>query len=68
MNNSMIENMALIRARTIDALKKTDLEYIRWCLNHIDEPTIVTGVGGSSVVSEFAAKVLRYRNKIITDF
>ena len=47
-----------------DALFKTDLEYIRYELKKIKEATIVSGVGGSSVVSEFCSKVLNKKNVI----
>ena len=59
-------NFELLERRVIDSLDKTDLEYIRYELNKINTPTLVSGVGGSSVVSEFGSKVLRARNGIIS--
>ena len=66
MKSSMKENFDLLKSRVIDSLDKTDLEYIKYELSKIKDSTIVSGVGGSSVVSEFASKVLREKNKIIT--
>ena len=48
------------------SLDNTDLERVRYLLESIDKPTLVTGVGGSNVVSDFASKVLNEKNKIIT--
>ena len=48
------------------SLDNTDLERVRYLLEKIDRPTLVTGVGGSNIVSDFASKVLNEKNKIIT--
>ena len=48
------------------AMQSSDLDFINQELRMIHEPTITAGVGGSSVVSEFAAKVLSTKNGIIT--
>ena len=48
------------------SLNNTDREKIKYELSHIDGPTLVSGVGGSSVVSMFASKVLEKKNRIIT--
>lgn len=66
MKTNMQENFELLKGRVIDVLDKTDLEYIKYELSKINEPTVVSGVGGSNVVSEFASKVLREKNKIIS--
>lgn len=66
MEKNMEVNFKYLKTRVIDALDKTNLEYINYELKRIDESTIVSGVGGSSVVSEFGKKVLNEKNKIIT--
>ena len=48
------------------SLENTDLDKIDYELSKIDEPTLVTGVGGSHVVSEYTSKVLESKNGIIT--
>ena len=66
MEKKMAENFTFLKDRVLDALDKTNLEYIRDQLSRLKDPTIVSGVGGSSVVSEFTSKVLRKKNEIIT--
>ncbi len=66
MNNTMKENFDYLKKRVIDSLKNTDLEFIRNELSKINDPTIISGVGGSSVVSNFTSKVLNKKNGIIT--
>lgn len=66
MEKNMQKNFDLLKGRVIDVLDKTDLEYIKYELSKINEPTVVSGVGGSNVVSEFASKVLREKNKIVS--
>ena len=66
MEINMQYNFNLLKDRVLDALEKTDLEYIRYELFKLKEPTITSGVGGSYVVSEFLAKVLNKKNKIIS--
>lgn len=58
-------NFALLKDRVIDTMDKTDLEMTRRILTDIKDPTIVVGVGGSNVVSEFTSKVLNRKNNII---
>lgn len=65
MEKNMQINFKFLKERVVDALDKTDLELIRYCLSNLQEPTIVSGVGGSSVVSEFGAKVINKKNGII---
>ena len=59
-------NFKYLKGRVIDSLENTDLEFIRRELSNLDEPTIFSGVGGSSVVSDFASKVVNHKNGIIT--
>ena len=66
MKKNMKLNFELLEKRVVDAIYQTDTELIRYELQRINKPTIVTGVGGSSVVSTFGGKVLREKNKIIT--
>ena len=66
MEKNMKINFLYLKRRVEDAFDKTDLEYIRKSLLELKEPTIVSGVGGSSVVSSFGAKVLNRKNNIIT--
>jgi len=66
MEKNMQINFDFLERRVIDSLNLTDLEYIRYELSKIKEATISSGVGGSSVVSEFTSKVLENKNKIIS--
>lgn len=66
MKKNMNENFELLEDRLRSALSFTDLDKIRYELSKIKEPTLVSGVGGSSVVSNYASKVLNKANKIIT--
>ena len=67
MRENMHDNFKLLEERVIDTLCKTDLERIREDLIQMRGPVICTGVGGSSVVSEFASKVLNQKNGLVTD-
>ena len=66
MEKNMQENFDLLKKRVIDSFDNTDLDFIRSQLSLLNEPTIFSGVGGSSVVSEFGAKVINRKNGIIT--
>ena len=66
MEKNMKINFEYLKRRVEDALEKTDLEFIRSCLLKIKDASIVSGVGGSSVVSEFGSKVLNQKNGIIS--
>ena len=66
MEKNMKENFEKLERRIFDSLNNTDLERINHELSKINEPTLVSGVGGSSVVSEYASKILSQKNKIIT--
>ena len=65
MEKNMKINFEYLRRRVEDALDITDLDKIRYELKRINTPTLVAGVGGSNVVSEFVSKVLREKNGII---
>ena len=67
MKPNMHDNFKLLEERVLDSLEKTDLERIKYHLERIKTPTITTGVGGSSVASNFAAKVLSTKNGIIAE-
>lgn len=67
MKPNMHDNFKLLEERVLDSLEKTDLERIKYHLEKIKTPTITTGVGGSSVVSNYAAKVLGKKNGIIAE-
>lgn len=49
-----------------DSLDNTDINDVNKKLKGINKPTLVTGVGGSFIVSDFASKVLNKKNRIIT--
>ena len=66
MEKNMKTNFEFLKERVVDSLDTTDLDYIRNELSQLEEPTIFSGVGGSSVVSEFGAKVLIAKNGIVT--
>lgn len=66
MEKNMNINFNYLKERVIDSLETSDLERIRYELLNIKDNTIVSGVGGSHVVSEFTSKVLNQKNKIIT--
>ena len=59
-------NFEFLKERVVDSLNNTDLDYIRNELKRIDKATAFSGVGGSSVVSEFGSKVVNKKNGIIT--
>ena len=66
MEKNMKENFEKLERRVIDSLYSTDLARINYELSKISEPTLVSGVGGSSVVSDYASKILSTKNRIIT--
>lgn len=67
MKENMYDNFSKLQNRVLDSLEKTDLEKVKNILKSIDDPTIVSGVGGSSVVSTFLSKVLSTKNQIICE-
>ena len=66
MEKSMKTNFEILKERVVDSLDNTDLEYIRNELSKLSEPTLFSGVGGSSVVSDFGAKVINAKNAIVS--
>lgn len=66
MKNNMQYNFEILKERVRDALDKTDLEYIKNELSKLNKPTIFSGVGGSSVVSELGSKIISEKNNIIS--
>lgn len=66
MEKNMKVNFEYLKGRIVDAFDNTDTEYINYELSKLDKPTLVSGVGGSSVVSNFGTKVLSTKNSIIT--
>ncbi len=66
MEKNMQINFDLLEERVLDTLEISDLEYIRYELSNINKPTIVSGVGGSSVVSEMMMRILDRKNYITT--
>ena len=66
MEKNMKINIDFLKERVVDSLDNTDLEFIRKELSKLNEPTLFSGVGGSSVVSEFGAKVINAKNGIIS--
>lgn len=66
MEKNMQVNFKFLKERVADSLNNSDLEFIRSELSKLKEPTIFSGVGGSSVVSEFGAKVINRKNGIIS--
>lgn len=61
----MEENFEKLVERVINGLEKSDLERIDYYFKNICDNTIVTGVGGSNVVSNYLSKVLGSKNNII---
>lgn len=62
----MKENFEKLVDRVISGLDKSDLEKINYYFKSINDNTIVTGVGGSNVVSNYLSKVLGMKNNIIS--
>ena len=63
---SMQDTFDKLEDRVLESLELTNLDDVNSKLKSIDKPTIVSGVGGSYVVSTFASKVLEKKNNIIT--
>ena len=62
---AMDETLSMIRSRVMDCLDSSDLDKIMEQFASIQEPTIITGSGGSSVSAKFIATVLEEKNGII---
>ena len=65
MQKNMKVNFEYLKGRVVDTFDNTDTEFINYELSKLDKPTLVSGIGGSSVVSDFGAKVLSIKNSII---
>lgn len=65
MQKNMKVNFEYLKGSVVDALNNTDTKYINYELSKLYKPTLVNGVGGSSVVSDFGAKVLSVKNSIV---
>lgn len=66
MEKNMKINFEYLKERVVDSLDNTDLEFIRNELSKLNEPTLFSGVWGSSVVSEFGGKVINAKNGIVS--
>lgn len=66
--DSMKDCFASLNEKVFDAIETSDLENIFKTLDSIEGPTLVCGVGGSSVVGTFLAKVLREKKNDIVTF
>lgn len=66
MKPNMKENFNNLERRVRESLYSTDAEKINIELFSIKDPTLISGVGGSSVVADYASKVLNKKNNIIT--
>jgi hypothetical protein len=65
MEENMYGNFFKLEKRVLDSVEKSDLIKIRDILSSITDSTLVSGVGGSHVVSEYLAKILSKKNNII---
>lgn len=65
MKENMYENFDKLENRILDSISKSDLVLIRDILKQINEPTLVSGVGGAHVVSNYLSKLLSKKNNII---
>lgn len=66
MEKTMNYNLNVLEERVINANNVSDLKKIKKQLSNISTSVICVGNGGSSVVSDFASKVLTEKNKCIT--
>lgn len=64
---NMEDNYNKLKQRVFDSLSKTDLENIKDILSNIKGPALVSGVGGSKVVSNYLSKVLSIKNNIVCE-
>lgn len=65
MKENMYENFNKLESRVLDSISKSDLIEIKNILKQIKEPTLVSGVGGAHVVSNYLSKLLSKKNNII---
>ena len=69
MNYDRMEDcFASLKEKISYAFDRTNLERVFEQLDEIEGPTLVCGVGGSSIVASFLAKVLREKKHIIATF
>ena len=66
--DKMEDCFATMKDKVGDAIRSTDLDALFSKLDEIEGPTLVCGVGGSSVVATYLAKVLREKKKILAEF
>lgn len=59
-------NFSKLEERVRNSFCDTNLDELFYHLKKLNGPTLVSGVGGSSVVSEMASKVLNQKNHIVT--
>ena len=64
---NMEDNYNKLKKRVFNSLSKTDLEKIKDILLGIKESTLVCGVGGSNVVSNYLSKILSIKNNIVCE-
>lgn len=60
MEKNMNENFKKLNNRVVDSLNDTDLEKLNYLLSKIKDPTLVSGVGGSSIVASFGIENITY--------
>ena len=63
--DKMDDCFASLKHKVNDALDNSDFKKIAEVLDSINGPTLVCGVGGSSIVATYLAKVLREKRHII---
>ena len=69
MNYDRMEDcFASLKEKVSYAFDRTNLERVFEQLDEIEGPTLVCGVGGSSIVASFLAKVLREKKHIVATF
>ena len=66
--DKMNDCFASLKDKVEYAVANTDLDLFFRKLDEIEGPTLVCGVGGSSVVASFLAKVLREKKHIVSTF
>ncbi len=66
--DKMNDCFATLKDKVEYAIANTDLDLFFRKLDEIEGPTLVCGVGGSSVVASFLSKVLREKKHIVSTF
>lgn len=67
MQYQMENNFQMLSSRIFDSILQSNLEEIYTILSNIKEDTLISGTGGSYVVSTFMQKVLSKKNHIICE-